>query len=1256
MGAGGRGLAAPLVVLAVVALLGIVVAAVWITEAREGTFLTNGKEIREIKRSAPARTVLWTPAKMLEMAREVGAGGAEDEYEPRVSSDGTTMVFVRRKPGSNADLYSAKWTPGGWTEGEQISAVNTESDELGPELSWDGKSLYFYSDREGGLGGYDIWVSQRGDDGAWGTPVNLGDGVNTAQNEYGPALTPDGKTLYFASNRPRPGEEEPSKDAWRATVRERRDRHDYDLYASEITGGEAGKAVALFALNTGKDEGSPAVSPGGDFLYFSSDRVEGAGGYDLYRVRLSSGRREEIENLGSAVNSKDNELDPALSADGFRLCFSSDRPLEGEAGEHPYRLYASVSREVYVDVDRSAIYSAMAELWSALWPWLALLAAAVLLGLLAVKMLRSEAWRRRFGRLSLLAQCVLVSMLIHAAVASVLAAWKVGSGIIELVEKRDGGGSRVILASSGAAGDVVGQIMSSGSGEDGGLSLPALMSIRAETPTEEMGAPAVRMTIPNAAPIVGELRRDAAAQEAAPEGSVERSVRVEDSATPGIAAPEVRTAEAATKEAGTDGAVRVRGTELSARVEGKADLAVRSNVGLPGLVVQDVPVHVDAAGEAAPKGTEAGAGPVAAQDGGGPHVATPKTAGGTTTQEATSSGASALKPASADVVHGAVADAARATVALPAGTETEKRAATQGVGAVVGGEATPGSSVREASAVDVKVAEGTGANATVELPRGGAGSAVEEKSHETQTGFGSGPRSAAGVSAATGEVASSRLALPAAGAGRGDVRIEAGEAEGVSSVSKERGSVAGTAVHGAEGSEAAEHAGLPSVAKGGDATPEAKLAERGGGGVRTLAALPVGETGGSADRRVAVSLPKDGHGDAAGSLGMAEAPEADTAGKAREGADIGGKVAAGLDGSRGREMPGVRLPDAPLENVAPVETFDQRSPEVRNEMLEKGGGSRETEAAVGRALEWLARHQEEDGRWTGKHFDDRCGACTDPAEFDGDVAMTGMALLCYLGAGHTHVADGPYRDVVGKGLRWLLLREGADGDMRRGETMYGQTVATVAMCEALSMTKDPRLANPTRRAVELVMNVANKPRGGVRREEDTSVIGWMVMTVESARRAGIAVSGQTFQGAARWLDSVSEDGRPGRYAYRRGESPSIAMTAEAMFVQQIVGRERTEPRMIESAEYLLKADPKWEKGAPTYCWYYATLALFEHKGEAWDRWNRALMPQLLENQRRGGGVDGSWDPQDDWSKMGGRIYQTAVCTLCLEVYYRYQRK
>ena len=130
-----------------------------------------------------------------------------DAYEPRFSVDGLTLYFVRGKAGDNADIYFSERSFVGWSEPEPLVSINSTYDDLGPEPSQDGQSLYFYSDRPGGQGGYDIWVAhRRGDGSGFSVPINLGPRVNSEFNDYGPAVTPKTDLLYFSSNRPLPSD------------------------------------------------------------------------------------------------------------------------------------------------------------------------------------------------------------------------------------------------------------------------------------------------------------------------------------------------------------------------------------------------------------------------------------------------------------------------------------------------------------------------------------------------------------------------------------------------------------------------------------------------------------------------------------------------------------------------------------------------------------------------------------------------------------------------------------------------------------------------------------------------------------------------------------------------------------------------------------------------------------------------------------------------------------------------------------------
>ncbi|MEX2219603.1 MAG: hypothetical protein WD749_12690, partial [Phycisphaerales bacterium] len=354
----------------------------------------------------------------------------------------------------------------------------------------------------------------------------------------------------------------------------------------------------------------------------------------------------------------------------------------------------------------------------------------------------------------------------------------------------------------------------------------------------------------------------------------------------------------------------------------------------------------------------------------------------------------------------------------------------------------------------------------------------------------------------------------------------------------------------------------------------------------------------------------------------------------------------------------LRLPtaEAPLEApVPPKEDYAQRAPEVRQQILEERGGDPRTEEAVKRALAWLARHQHSSGRWDGNGFDRGCGDCNGAATVECDAALTALAVLCFLGADHTPAKDGPYREHVTKAIDWLLRRQSESGDFRNGESLYSHAMVTIALAEAAGMTGDPRLTEPLERAVRFIEQ-ARSPEGGWRYEPgqygDTSVLGWQLMAMVGARRAGVTVSDGALAACTEWLDAVSTR-RAGVYSYQPSSAPTASMTAEALFCRQLLGEPRESPRTAASLEFLKAHPPKWTRRSTTYYWYYATLALFQHGGEEWDDWNEAVKKELLENQETEGGQAGSWDPLDRWTQTGGRVYQTAICTLTLEVYYRY---
>jgi hypothetical protein len=193
--------------------------------------------------------------------------------------------------------------------------INSAVVESGPAVSKDGKSLYFYSPRPGGFGSNDIWVSQRDSVGdAWGTPVNLGPTVNSASSDFVPTFSRDGHWMFFASDRPGGYGGQDIWASWRAQT------HDDFGWQAPVNLG-AGVNTASNDNGVGyleNDGGAPQ-------LYFGSDRPGGLGGTDLYMSELQAdgswGPSSAVPDLSSTVN----ENRPTLRHDGLEISFYSNR-------------------------------------------------------------------------------------------------------------------------------------------------------------------------------------------------------------------------------------------------------------------------------------------------------------------------------------------------------------------------------------------------------------------------------------------------------------------------------------------------------------------------------------------------------------------------------------------------------------------------------------------------------------------------------------------------------------------------------------------------------------------------------------------------------------------------------------------------------------------------------------------------------------------------------------------------------------------
>ncbi len=338
--------------------------------------------------------------------------------------------------------------------------------------------------------------------------------------------------------------------------------------------------------------------------------------------------------------------------------------------------------------------------------------------------------------------------------------------------------------------------------------------------------------------------------------------------------------------------------------------------------------------------------------------------------------------------------------------------------------------------------------------------------------------------------------------------------------------------------------------------------------------------------------------------------------------------------------------------------FGGRSEAGRRAAVSIYGGSADSEKCVNLGLDWLQKIQQPDGSWSfGK-----VGNAGQPGAFGAtDMGATSMALLCFLGAGNTHNEKGKYQETVFKGLKYLLknAERGASGADLRGNAqgnsgMYVQGIATICICEAYALEKDDKdLRRLAGDAVKFIERAQNKVDGGWRYKPgdagDTSVVGWQVMALQSAKAGRVRVLGETLRDAKTFLNSVeSNDGA--MYAYMPGEGPSDSMTAVGLLCRMYLGWKRDNPALKTGVEHLARVGPR---RGDIYYNYYATQVLHHWGGDLWNQWNLRMREELVSSQVKEGPGAGSWDATDPHRSGGGRIYQTTLSILTLEVYYRH---
>ncbi len=331
-----------------------------------------------------------------------------------------------------------------------------------------------------------------------------------------------------------------------------------------------------------------------------------------------------------------------------------------------------------------------------------------------------------------------------------------------------------------------------------------------------------------------------------------------------------------------------------------------------------------------------------------------------------------------------------------------------------------------------------------------------------------------------------------------------------------------------------------------------------------------------------------------------------------------------------------------------------RTPGRRGQLAKSGGGTAKSEEAVERGLKWLLAHQHEDGGWRFNFDGAPCeNLCRNPGAEKSTTGATALALLPFYGAGYTH-KEGPYAEQVNHGLYYLcgrMLVTPQGGDLQEG-TMYAQGISTIVLCEAYAMSKDEKLRPFAQNAAQFYFvrtgqtkrRLALFSRPGRRYDSDR-------LATNGAEKRSDGRTGSSLAGVSLGRQISRQRGNRERrclWLSSSGRGPRDNLSRPVM-----PHVSRLEPSTAGTDDGCHQLDKLGPSPTNLYYDYYATQVLFHYGGSGWDGWNKKLHEYLISTQSKEGHENGSWYFVDSHGDKGGRLYNTAMAILTLEVYYRY---
>lgn len=310
------------------------------------------------------------------------------------------------------------------------------------------------------------------------------------------------------------------------------------------------------------------------------------------------------------------------------------------------------------------------------------------------------------------------------------------------------------------------------------------------------------------------------------------------------------------------------------------------------------------------------------------------------------------------------------------------------------------------------------------------------------------------------------------------------------------------------------------------------------------------------------------------------------------------------------------------------------------------------EAAVDKALAYLAKHQRDDGTW--------------PQGRTSTTAVPSLTVMAFLARGHVP-GQGPYGEVVNKAIDYVLKCQQDDGMLSKGNGtagMYEHGISTAMLSESYGMVDDARkqkIDKALAKSVALILNAQKARKGNPRDvggwryqrtalDSDISVTGWQLMGLRGAANCGATVPQDALAAGREYVRRCAFQGREGGFTYQASQGePSPARTGTGILSLEMLGEHATK-EALAGGDYLLRnplTDPN--QGFYYYGVYYISQALNQLGDKYWEQGYPKLRDALLAGQNE----QGFWPQGSGQEQEAGEAYRTSMAVLALCVPYRY---